>query len=97
MKDKITELKARFDSELALATSAEKLEALRVNFLGKKGAVAELMKGLRDVEDKKSAGQLINSFKGGVESAGRGGTSQGGDRRASQGSEEIQPHAFLCA
>ena len=69
MEEKITELKARFESELAAAVNAEALEALRVNFLGKKGAVAELMKGLRDVADKKTAGQLINTFKGEVESA----------------------------
>jgi phenylalanyl-tRNA synthetase alpha chain len=69
MKEKIQELKASFQNELSNATSAELLEALRVSFLGKKGAVAELMKGLRDVEDKKTAGQLINSFKNEVEAA----------------------------
>ena len=69
MKEKILELKSRFDEELASAVSSEALEAIRVNFLGKKGAVAELMKGLRDVEDKKTAGQLINTFKNEVESA----------------------------
>lgn len=69
MKEKITELKALFDEQLALATSADALTQLRVDFLGKRGAVAELMKGLRDVEDKKSAGQLINTFKNEVEAA----------------------------
>ena len=69
MKEKISELKSRFDSELSLATSAEALEALRVDFLGKKGAVAELMRGLRDAQDKKTAGQLINNFKNDVEAA----------------------------
>ena len=69
MKEKISELKSRFDKELALATGEEALEALRVEFLSKKGVVAELMKGLRDVEDKKAAGQLINTFKNEVEGA----------------------------
>lgn len=69
MKEKISELKSRFDKELALATGEETLEALRVEFLSKKGVVAELMKGLRDVEDKKTAGQLINTFKTEVENA----------------------------
>ena len=69
MKEKIAELRARFGEELALATGAESIEALRVNFLGKKGAVADLMKCLRDVQDKKEAGQLINSFKLEVEAA----------------------------
>lgn len=67
MKDRINELKARFDAELAAATDAQSLEALRVSFVGKKGAVADLMKNLRDVADKKEAGQLINCFKTEVE------------------------------
>ena len=69
MTEKIASLKARFDTELAAATDKDALEALRVAFLGKKGEVAELMKGLRDVTDKKAAGQLINTFKCEVENA----------------------------
>ena len=67
MKEKIEELKARFASELAAADGADGLENLRVAFLGKKGAVAQLMQNLRDVSDKKAAGQMINSFKAEVE------------------------------
>ena len=69
MQDKINELRSQFDEALAIVKSADELETLRVNFLGKKGAVAELMKGLRDVADKKTAGQLINTFKNEVEAA----------------------------
>ena len=69
MKERIEGLKARFDEALASALTLDALEALRVEFLGKKGCVAELMKGLRDVEDKKAAGQLINTFKNEVEGA----------------------------
>ena len=69
MKDRIEALKARFTSELNAATDSAMLETLRVSFLGKKGEIAELMKGLRDVEDKKTAGQLINTFKVEVEGA----------------------------
>ena len=69
MKEKIEQLKAGFSEELAKATDLEALDALRVAFLGKKGHVADLMRGLRDVEDKKAAGQLINCFKTEVEEA----------------------------
>ena len=69
MKEKIEELRARFDSALGACASAEELEALRIEFLGKKGHIADLMKGLRDVEDKKAAGQLINNLKTEVEAA----------------------------
>ena len=67
MKDKIEKLSESFRAALGAASSGESLEALRIEYLGKKGCVAELMKGLRDVEDKKAAGQLINSFKTEVE------------------------------
>ena len=69
MKERIEELKHSFREALAGATDAEALENIRVAYLGKKGAVAELMKGLRDVSDKREAGQLINDFKCEVEAA----------------------------
>ena len=69
MQKRIDELKSSFNLALSEAYSAEALENLRVEYLGKKGHVAELMKGLRDVEDKKAAGQLINGLKVEVESA----------------------------
>ncbi len=69
MEVKIAELRKQFEEKLSAATDRDALEALRVDFLGKKGAVAELMKGLRDVADKKTAGQLINTFKCEVEAA----------------------------
>ena len=69
MKDRIEELRQSFKSELPSLLDKEALEAARIAYLGKKGHVAELMKGLRDVEDKKSAGQLINDFKNEVEGA----------------------------
>ena len=67
MKQKIEQLLSRFTEELALAANPEMLENLRVDYLGKKGYVQELMKCLRDVEDKKEAGLLINSFKTEIE------------------------------
>ena len=69
MKERIEGLKESFRASLGAATDTDALEALRIEYLGKKGHVAELMKGLRDVEDKKAAGQLINSLKTEVESA----------------------------
>ncbi len=67
MKQRIEELSLRFNGELASATDSQMLENLRVEYLGKKGCIQELMKNLRDVADKKEAGQLINSFKTEVE------------------------------
>ena len=68
MKDRIEALRVEFANAIAEANTTEALENLRVSYLGKKGSVAELMKGLRDVADKKEAGALINTFKNEVES-----------------------------
>ena len=69
MQKKIDELKISFRESLGAAASLEALEALRVEYLGKKGHVATLMQELRFAEDKKAAGQLINSFKTEIEGA----------------------------
>ena len=69
MKARIEELRKSFASALASATDGAALESLRVEYLGKKGHVAALMQGLRDVSDKREAGQLINTLKTEVESA----------------------------
>ncbi len=69
MKERIEGLRESFVSLLPTLSDKEALEAARIAYLGKKGHIAELMKGLRDVEDKKTAGQLINDFKNEVETA----------------------------
>ena len=68
MKERIEELTQKFESAIKDATTTEALEEVRIDFLGKRGFVAELMKGLRDVADKKAAGLLINEFKNKLES-----------------------------
>ena len=69
MQERIEELKKSFREALGNAETPEAIESLRVEYLGKKGYVADLMKGLRDVEDKKAAGLYINAFKTEVENA----------------------------
>lgn len=65
MKEKIEALKADFEAELAQAKNSEAIEKLRVAYLGKKGSITELLKGLKDVsaEQKKELGQHINQLK----------------------------------
>ena len=69
MNGSVESLRARFEEELAQARSSETVEKLRVAYLGKKGAVTELLKGLKDVsaEQKKEMGQVINQLKKQVE------------------------------
>lgn len=69
MKEKIDGLRASFEQELLKAGSSEAVERLRVAYLGRKGSVTELLKGLKGVsaEQKKELGQVINQLKRNVE------------------------------
>ena len=69
MKERIENLQKSFQDKLASALNDAELEELRIEFLGKKGHIAALMQGLRDVADKKAAGMLINTLKVEVEGA----------------------------
>ena len=59
------ELKLRFSEKIAAAKASADVEQLRIEFLGKKGAVSALMQELRNVpnDKKKEAGQKINEIK----------------------------------
>ncbi len=63
MLDKINALKA--EVEALQATTAEEVEALRLKYLSKKGAVSALMADFRNVpaESKKAIGMAINELK----------------------------------
>ena len=69
MEEKIKVLQAEFEKALSEASTAEALEELRIAYLGKRGHVASLMQHLREVEDKRAAGQMINGFKVFIEDA----------------------------
>ena len=63
MLDKINVLKAEVDA--LQASSAEEVEALRLKYLSKKGAVSQLMADFRNVaaDQKKAIGMAINELK----------------------------------
>ena len=67
MIDTIEKHRREFDSRIQSAS--EPLKQLRIDFLGKKGCVQTLMKGLREAapEEKRQLGKLINDFKRHVE------------------------------
>ena len=67
--DQTKELLAKFEEALANADSSEALEALRVEYCGKKGHVAGLMGQLKSVpnEEKKAFGQAVNEVKQEIE------------------------------
>ncbi len=65
MLEKTSKLKEQFQNAINSAKNTADAEKIRVEFLGKKGFVTELMGELRNVpnEQKKEAGQLINETK----------------------------------
>ena len=64
-EEKLRELKEKIQSELASAKEVADIEALRVAYLGKKGSITDLLKGLKDMsdEERKTFGQLVNKAK----------------------------------
>ena len=65
MSEKTTQLKAAFMDALSLADNMETLEKIRVEYLGKKGLVTELLKDMKNLspEEKKEFGQAVNVLK----------------------------------
>ncbi len=63
--DKISQLKEQFEKELASIKDMSELEGVRVSYLGKKGLVTGLLKGMKELsnEEKKSFGQHVNELK----------------------------------
>lgn len=61
----LEQIKGDFFSQISRVDSLEKLEELRIEFLGKNGLVTGLMAGLKnlDLEEKKQSGALVNSLK----------------------------------
>lgn len=68
MDSKIIGLKAQFEKELEKIKSTAELEGVRVAYLGKKGSVTDLLKGMKELsnEEKKAFGQKVNELKNAV-------------------------------
>jgi phenylalanyl-tRNA synthetase alpha chain len=73
MQTQISELKTQFQSELSLVNLNEEasVENLRLKYLGKKGLVTELLKGMGALgaEDRPLFGKLVNELKEQVQEA----------------------------
>lgn len=69
MIEKTGQLKKSFEEKLEKIKTIQEIEQLKVEFLGKKGPVQELMQDLRNVSNdkKREIGLLINTFKQSIE------------------------------
>jgi phenylalanyl-tRNA synthetase alpha chain len=65
MNQAILDLRAKMDNAIASVSEAAELEALRVEYLGKKGSITALMKNMGSLspEEKKSFGRDVNELK----------------------------------
>lgn len=71
MKEKLEEIKAEALSKILQAKSLDDLNDVRVNQLGKKGALTGILKSMKDVapEDRPKVGQLVNEARVEIENA----------------------------
>ena len=69
MKQQLAEIKQRALEALAAAETPAALEALRVQFLGKKGELTAVLKrmGKLSPEERPAMGQLANAVRGDIE------------------------------
>ena len=65
MEQRIKALREQMERQISQVKSKEKLAAFWQEFLGKKGSIADLMKGLGAVakEERPAMGKFINDFK----------------------------------
>ncbi|MBI4605218.1 MAG: phenylalanine--tRNA ligase subunit alpha [Planctomycetes bacterium] len=71
MDGDISSIQAEFDSQLEAAGSERDLAELRVRFLGKKGTLTGLLRGLGQLapEERQAAGKRVNELKARMEAA----------------------------
>jgi phenylalanyl-tRNA synthetase alpha chain len=71
MTEKINEVQTAFEAELAKAASEPELDQVRVKFLSRSGAIAQLFEEMKSVPpaEKPALGKALNLLKGSAQSA----------------------------
>ena len=69
LKEKLEQIKAEAVAKIQEADVPEKLNDVRVKFLGKKGELTAVLKGMKDVapEERPKVGQLVNDTRAAIE------------------------------
>ena len=69
MKERLQEIREKALSQISSADSLEKLNEIRVSFLGKKGELTQVLKGMKDVavQDRPMVGQIVNETRQAIE------------------------------
>lgn len=71
VKEKLEEIREQALRQIEASLDLEKLNNARVDFLGKKGALTAVLKGMKDVaaEDRPKVGQMVNDTRAEIEKA----------------------------
>lgn len=71
MIEKIKELKSQAEEKIRTAINSVEMEKVRVEFLGKKGKIVEVLKDLKNIEGskRKEVATLVNQLKAQIENA----------------------------
>ena len=69
MKAKLEQIKSEALAQINNAATLEELNEVRVNVLGKKGALTAVLKSMKDVapEDRPKVGQMVNETREEIE------------------------------
>ena len=63
MKDKVEQIRLKFDEKIKTIASLKEINDLKVEYVGKKGPLAELSSMMKEVEDKKTFGMMVNEIR----------------------------------
>ncbi|MDP2883479.1 MAG: phenylalanine--tRNA ligase subunit alpha [Ignavibacteria bacterium] len=71
MTEKINQVRVAFDNELSGAVTGDELEQVRVKFLSRNGAIAQLFEEMKSVPvaEKPAVGKLLNTLKNAAQGA----------------------------
>ena len=69
MKERLEQIKAEAIRQINESEALDKLNDVRINFLGKKGELTAVLKGMKDVapEERPKIGQLVNDAREEIE------------------------------
>lgn len=69
MKEKLEQIKAEALKQIESSDALEKLNEIRINYLGKKGELTAVLKGMKDVaqEERPKVGQMVNDTRAEIE------------------------------
>ena len=71
MKEKLAQIKAEALKQIEASEQLDKLNEIRVNYLGKKGQLTAVLKSMKEVapEDRPKVGQMVNETREEIEKA----------------------------